>query len=504
MTEAAQQIRFALLGDMPAGHPLSAAIEASDRHWIVAAMSSVAIPSAVIDVRRYDHWQPLSADDAIDAALLLPPSPSPELVEAVQQLAAHGKNVIVDAECALPSSVVAELGLLDAEGATVAVPFFAWRADPAICRLHQLVSEGVLGDVMLVQAERTFAAAPSSAGAPALSDDLTQVSLCRDIDLLRWLGGDYSQVTLLRTGVTDGRFASQTLNLAGEGLPDATCVYRTGTDPTWTCEVQGASGTASLRADGEGARLTVNGECVLQQDDVQADPAGCLRLIDDSLQRLPGSLRWQDWTRVHEIQEGMRRSLRRRRTIDLHFETASERSQFKTQMATVGCFVLVYTFFASVLLLLAGAVLDPRDQVQRQAEAAGFVVPQEDFEPGTSRLTPDGEWRLQEMADRWESTAAVVVVEGDALANPDTSNKSADSRRRLETVRHQLAGRGVRRVEERTILRRLTGQGFRTLMMIGRVIAFAPLGVFLLMQILLLIARPSQEHQPPAGTSGGN
>ncbi len=59
-----------------------------------------------------------------------------------------------------------------------------------------------------------------------------------------------TQVTLLRTGVTDDRFASQSLNLTGEGLPDATCVYHAGTDRTWTCDVQGLSGTASLRAVG--------------------------------------------------------------------------------------------------------------------------------------------------------------------------------------------------------------------------------------------------------------
>ena len=38
-------------------------------------------------------------------------------------------------------------------------------------------------------------------------------------------------------------------------------------------------------------------------------------------------------------------------------------------------------------------------------------MPEEDFERGTGQLTPTGERRLRGMADRWESTAAVVVIE---------------------------------------------------------------------------------------------
>jgi hypothetical protein len=191
--------------------------------------------------------------------------------------------------------------------------------------------------------------------------------------------------------------------------------------------------------------------------------------------------------RVHEIQEAMQRSLRRRRTIDLQFETTSERSQFKTQMATAGCFVLVYTFFATVLLLLAGAVLDPRDQLQREAEAAGFVVTHDEFDPVTGRSTPEGERHLLEITGRWPLTRAVVVVESTGDAELD--------RTKLERVRKQLEGNGADRVEERSVVRPMAGRGFQRLMVVGRVIAFAPLGVLLLLQLLLFISRPPRERQ---------
>jgi hypothetical protein len=276
------------------------------------------------------------------------------------------------------------------------------------------------------------------------------------------------------------------LNLAGGELPDATCVYRVGDGIRWVCEVQGSAGSASAHFDQDGNRLVVDGETVLTQSVPEPDPALCLQLLDDAMARKPGSLRWQDRERVHEIQEAMQRSLRRRRTIDLQFETTSERSQFKTQMATAGCLVLVYTFFAAVFLLLAGAVLDPRDQLQREAEAAGFVMTDDEFVPLTGQLTPEGERHLQEVVRRWQLTKAVVVVESTGEAELD--------RTKLAAVRKRLQTAGVQRVEERSVVRRLAGRGFQRLMAVGRVVAFAPLGVVLLLQLLLFISRPPRDR----------
>src|SRR5690606_3519620 len=50
-----------------------------------------------------------------------------------------------------------------------------------------------------------------------------------------------------------------------------------------------------------------------------------------------------DLNRNFDLLEGVHRSLRRRRTVDLYFDTPSERSNFKTQMTAVGCSVLMLT-----------------------------------------------------------------------------------------------------------------------------------------------------------------
>ncbi|MBX3438279.1 MAG: hypothetical protein KF861_12365 [Planctomycetaceae bacterium] len=489
MASAAHEIRLAVLGDRPRASAWFDAVIASERHPIVATLGA-----NVEGVPAVEHWQVLAADPRLDAALVF--TSTDEIATAVSKLAARGKGIVIDGECPLPSPLIAELGLLDAEATAPVVPFFEWRAFPVLDRLRQVVAEGHLGQLILLRIERTLALDSPSGMHRMLDDGAVQPSLMMDVDLLRWIGGDYSQVSCFRTGLTAEGFAGQTLNLAGEGLPDATCIDRSGTEPAWRYEVQGINGTAAVEFVGAEARLTFNGERSFRQPDRRPDASLCLRLLDDGLNRRPGSLRWQDRGRIHEIQEAMQRSLRRRRTIDLHFEETSERSQFKTTMATVGCFVLVYTFLASVFLLLAGALFDPRDQIQREAEAAGFVVSRDDFDASLGALSTAGEQRLSAIADRWENSATVVIVEPAAAIKLD-GTAPLDDPARLEIVRRRLNDFGLTHIEERTVVRPLAGRAIQRLMLLGRIIAFAPLAVFLALQLLLSVARPHQTAEKP-------
>ena len=60
-----------------------------------------------------------------------------------------------------------------------------------------------------------------------------------------------------------------------------------------------------------------------------------------------------------ELVEATQQSIRRRRTVDLYFDMTSERSQFKTQMAALGCGVLMLTLFLLVVVLMLGQMLSP-------------------------------------------------------------------------------------------------------------------------------------------------
>ena len=52
-----------------------------------------------------------------------------------------------------------------------------------------------------------------------------------------------------------------------------------------------------------------------------------------------------DGTRAMELAEATARSLRRGRTVDLHYEEVSEEATFKSVMTSTGCVVLLIALF---------------------------------------------------------------------------------------------------------------------------------------------------------------
>ena len=79
-------------------------------------------------------------------------------------------------------------------------------------------------------------------------------------------------------------------------------------------------------------------------------------------------------------------SARRRRAIDLHHEPTSERTVFKSQMAAVGCLLLLLTLLGLVVLLVLGAVLDPTGTRGGRAEQVGFLLKDDAFQSGSRDL----------------------------------------------------------------------------------------------------------------------
>ncbi|MFO1001115.1 MAG: hypothetical protein U0936_12290 [Planctomycetaceae bacterium] len=53
-----------------------------------------------------------------------------------------------------------------------------------------------------------------------------------------------------------------------------------------------------------------------------------------------------------ELAEAVKKSLRRRRTVDVHFDSGSERGVFKSQMTAMGCGVLMFMMFGMVAYLV--------------------------------------------------------------------------------------------------------------------------------------------------------
>jgi hypothetical protein len=107
------------------------------------------------------------------------------------------------------------------------------------------------------------------------------------------------------------------------------------------------------------------------------DHKSARQLIDafaDAVARKSDSGAWREVLHAAEIVEAAGRSLERRRTIELHHEPLSERAIFKSQMAALGCGVLMLTFLLSLIFLGVASVV-PLDGKVLQAGRVLIFMP---------------------------------------------------------------------------------------------------------------------------------
>ncbi|MCA9065200.1 MAG: hypothetical protein KDA96_19160 [Planctomycetaceae bacterium] len=176
--------------------------------------------------------------------------------------------------------------------------------------------------------------------ADATAQQLTDIQ-CQLIDMACASGAPYSQVTVIQTTAPDGRPLARTITLAASAqsrtlIPPATIRLQS------TSECQ----PAPVRFCGEasdGQRLAFDVQAQLQIASLAE------RLcIDRSL-----CVAWLTaFDATMEISDASQRSIAKRRTIDVHFDSGGERSVFKGQMAAIGCGLLLLTLFAFVVLLM--------------------------------------------------------------------------------------------------------------------------------------------------------
>jgi hypothetical protein len=157
-------------------------------------------------------------------------------------------------------------------------------------------------------------------------------------------------------------------------------------------------------------------------------------------------------------------------------------------MTALGCGLLGYTLVGDVAALLVGKLCDPRDAAQLRSEAAGFVVYRDEFINGAAQLTPEGEKHVESLADDWRRTSAEIIVEsaGDPPGAIDDARRAA--------VVELLKSRKEVDADSRTVVRELAGRWFRRMMIGVWLVVFLPLGLFLALQSLIVIARPAAKR----------
>ncbi len=384
-------MNFALLGDSPAVMPLVTALAAHPRHRLVAAALTgpltgdvlVAVPA----VRIVDRWETLLIDRAVEGVIVC--GTADHVQEAVRRLAAEGKPLLIVPHAEL-ATFYYELSLIRDDTRVPLVPAFPLTFDPAVAALRSELTDDAIGRVLHLQMERERPV-DAEGQPPLLTSDLIDEALLADSDLLRSLGGNYDRVTAIRTGVIDHRAAVASVTHAGDGLAEAT--WRLiAVPPGGVAGVASSTSQSVARSAGDGEAptpatpavrndrwvLTVTGsggQRIVRSDatDSARQSADMLDAFSETAQGSPRGPAWGDLIRACDVVDAARRSVTRRRTIDIHFETTSERSQFKSHMTAIGCGVLFLTVLLVLGLMLLDSVVNLPPKLRLAAQIGVFL-----------------------------------------------------------------------------------------------------------------------------------
>jgi predicted dehydrogenase len=297
----------------------------------------------------------LLARPGIDVAIV--GGPIEQRGENLRRCAAEGLAVICLHPAGADSEPYYQVALSRAETGAVIVPDLPLRLHPGVAALREALDSGSLG---------TFRGVRLEANSPGHGVDLARVVFPRLVDVIRALLGEIA--ALSATGDPPG------------DRPDLELIVQLRAAETLRAEVRIRSGHESanrLALNGASGSLTLEFDPMLEQPAVLvrqsgSEPAAAQTLEPwDPHQAIFSSLlaasgkggpadlagpSLHDATRAMELAEATARSLRKGRTVDLHYEAISEEASFKSVMTSTGCML----FIGSMLVLplaLAGPPL---------------------------------------------------------------------------------------------------------------------------------------------------
>jgi hypothetical protein len=487
-------MKFALLGYDPLAAPLLDALGKAEDHSLDFALG---VPDEAFGdlmakapgMRICESWEDLLSS-SFDRLIVA--GHDPALLEGARRLAADGQTLVLIPHAAQGSAFIYSLSLVHDDNQVPLLPIPTLASTPLVDELCSHIEDGALGKVTLLRLDRQVKPAGN-----LLTRSEVDAALLDDASLLRRIGGSYNRVTAVHAGGDPEAISQATITLAGENAAEASWLCRPGED-CWQLTVNGANGEARLSFDVNtpSGRLEIPSRSEESNLESTSDRAaiGQSQLSVATKTELSAE-DWPEMTRTFETVEATHTSLRRRRTIDLYFETTSERSIFKSQMTAVGCGLLLATLFGLVAFLLLGAFLDSRTVLQRNAKAGSRVVYEEEFAPGTAVLNASGRQHIEELSrklERKSETVLVMPADGNDQQHLDT--------RRVESVIKALVDRGRPEALQLVSLADMPNPFVQGLMKVLRVAWIAPLVLFLGLQTLLFITRPpaqvSEESEP--------
>jgi predicted dehydrogenase len=276
--------------------------------------------------------------------------------EYLRRAAAEGLAVICLHPPAPDSEAYYQVALSRNETGAVIVPDLPLRLHPGVATLKQALKGAEMG------AFRTLRMEVSSGG----SGDLARVVFARAVDVIRGLLGEIEAVTA--TGDPPGPEPEFELvvQLRAPGGQRAEVRASAGPAEPSRLSLLGSSGSLVLECDPtfQQSAYLIRHAAGEAAETIKLDRwdahAAIVTVLTASIQRrsdadLP-SPNLLDGTRAMELAEAALRSLRRGRTIDLHYETITEEATFKSVMTSTGCLIFIASLLA-LPLAMAGPPL---------------------------------------------------------------------------------------------------------------------------------------------------
>ncbi|MEJ7592149.1 MAG: hypothetical protein WKF77_11410 [Planctomycetaceae bacterium] len=178
-----------------------------------------------------------------------------------------------------------------------------------------------------------------------------RAAVIRGLDYLSASGFRYTQITALESNAPDGSLLSRLITLsvattAEKPLPPGTLTIKPSTLVGRECVIHISQNNATHR--------TVS----------IAEFANTLDRIVTVCHSRESCGKWMEAFSVTlELAEAVSKSLRRRRTVDVHFDSGSEKGVFKSQMTAMGCGILTFMMLGMVAYLIVAQLVPLPDTV---------------------------------------------------------------------------------------------------------------------------------------------
>jgi myo-inositol 2-dehydrogenase/D-chiro-inositol 1-dehydrogenase len=305
-------------------------------------------------------WDTLLDAGYVDAVIVAHSADEDRRAEQLRKFAQAAVPVLASHPLFSSMLVYYELDMICRDTHGLMLPYLPERWHPAIvelARLCQPQSDGPIGELEQLVFERHL-----------VDRDKTAIrgQFARDVDLLRAIGGDVARIHAMGPAAGSTSYGNLTVQMSGaSSLLVRWSVAPAEDHPTGRLTLVGSAGRAVVTMPGEtaaasapawGFELSVAGSRLERQLSKDWNPADAA--LDGLAEALGGrSIKPDllDAARSAELTETIDRSLKRGRTIELHYEEYSEASTFKGTMAAVGCSLLMVGL---VLVVVVGVLED--------------------------------------------------------------------------------------------------------------------------------------------------